>query len=101
MTQSSTTCRRGDVFFGRVTFSDDSGVKQRPAVVVSVDAVHESRADALIVPLTTRIDARRFGDHILADWESAGLPRPSLAKGILETIDRNTLGTRSEGAWDG
>lgn len=92
MTASSTTCSRGDVVMVGVRFSDGSGVKRRPAVVVSVEAVHAERADALIVPLTTNLSARRFGDHPLAHWESAGLPRPSMAKGVVETVERTTFG---------
>lgn len=92
MTASSTTCSRGDVVMVGVRFSDGSGVKRRPAVVVSVDAVHAERADALIVPLATNLSARRLGDHPLAHWESAGLPRPSMAKGVVETVERTTFG---------
>ena len=59
---------------------------------MSVDAVHESRADALIVPLTSRAGAQRFGDHLLLDWAAAGLPRASMAKGVVETVERSTFG---------
>ena len=90
-TPSSTSCSRGDVFFVNVRFSDGSGIKRRPAVVVSVDAVHTTRADALIVPLTTNLSARRFGDHLLTDWAAMGLPRPSMAKGVVETVERSTF----------
>jgi mRNA-degrading endonuclease toxin of MazEF toxin-antitoxin module len=80
-----------EVVFVAVRFSDGSGIKQRPAVIVSVEAVHASRADALVVPLTTNLAGRRFGDHPLLDWAAAGLPRASLAKGIIETVDRTTF----------
>ena len=90
-TPSSTTYRRGDIFFVNVRFSDGTGAKRRPAVVVSVDEFHASRADALIVPLTTNLRGRRFGDYLLQDWEAARLPRPSLAKGVVETVERSTF----------
>ena len=44
-----TPCSRGDVLFVSVRFSDGSGAKSRPVVVVSTDGVHVSRTDALIV----------------------------------------------------
>ena len=91
-TPSSTTCSRGDVVFVGVRFTDGSGVKQRPAVVVSVEGVHVSRADALIVPLTTRLATQRYGDRLLRDWAEAGLPRASMAKGVIETVDRSRFG---------
>jgi len=90
-TPSSTTCSRGDAFFVNVRFSDGSGIKRRPVIVVSVDAVHLSRADALIMPVTTRLGFQRFGDHVLVDWELAGLPRPSMVKGVVETVERSTF----------
>lgn len=90
-TPSSTLCNRGDVFLVNVRFSDGSGVKRRPVVVVSVDAVHSSRLDALIVPLTANVSVQRFGDYALVDWAESGLPRPSLAKGIVETLERSTF----------
>lgn len=91
MTPSSTPCERGDIVFVRVRFSDDSGAKRRPALVVSVGEVHEARADALIMPLTTRVDTIRFGDCLLSDWRQAGVPRPSLVKGVIETVARSTF----------
>ena len=90
-TPSSTSCSRRDVFLVQVRFSDGSGIKRRPVVVVSVDAVHAGRLDALIVPLTTNLAVRRFGYHSLADWATAGRPRPSMAKGVAETVERSTF----------
>ncbi|RIL02072.1 hypothetical protein DCC78_08340 [bacterium] len=90
-TPSSTACRRGDIFFVNVRFSDGTGTKRRPAVVVSVAEFHMSRADALIVPLTTNLRGQRFGDYLLQDWEAARLPRPSLAKGVVETVERSAF----------
>lgn len=75
-----------------VHYSDGSGIKRRPVVVVSVDAVHASRADALVVPLTTHFETVRFGDARLRDWRRAGLPRPSMAKGVIDTVARSTFG---------
>ncbi len=58
---------------------------------MSVEAVHASRADTLIVPLTTRLSPQRFGDYILIDWEAAKLPKPSMAKAVIETVERSTF----------
>ena len=67
-------------------------MKNRPVIVVSVDAVHASRHDALVVPLTTQLSVQRFGDHLLLDSAAAGLPRPSTAKGVVETVARARFG---------
>ena len=90
--RSSISFVRGSVVLVNVRFSDDSGIKRRPAVIVSVDSFHESRADALIVPLTSRLSTLRFGDYLLQDWDAAGLPRASMAKGLMETVERATFG---------
>lgn len=87
----STACSRGDVFLVALLFSDDSGVKRRPVVIVSVDAVHAERADSLIVPLTTNLTVQRFGDYLLKDYSQAGLPRASMAKGIVQTVERSAF----------
>jgi mRNA interferase MazF len=83
-----------------VRFSDGSGAKIRPAVVLSTDAYHAQRSDAILVSLTTNVASRRIGDHRLRDWKASGLPRPSLAKASLETIQRSafrrTIGTVSD-----
>lgn len=83
---------RGDIVLVRVRFSNDRGMKRRPAVIVSVDAVHDERADALIMPLTSRIGNPRYGDVVLQDWTAAGLPRESIFKGVVSTVDRSTFG---------
>ena len=101
MTQSSTISNlRGRIVLANVRFSDGSGTKRRPAIVMSTEEYHAGRSDAIVVAVTTRISPVRSGDHLLTDWQSAGLPRPSLAKGFVETLERTTfvrvLGTVSQ-----
>jgi mRNA interferase MazF len=72
-------------------YTDGEGSKRRPAVVVSSPAYHASKADAVIIPLTTRMSSNYFGDYDLVDWAGAGLPRRSRAKGVLATVERTTI----------
>ena len=44
---STTTYRSGQVLVVEVPFSDGSGVKRRPAAVVSVEAFHEGLPDVM------------------------------------------------------
>lgn len=74
---------KGDVVLVRYPFSDLSGAKVRPAVVVS--APHVSQ-DLLVVPLTSRITALLPGEFLLADWQLAGLNVTSAIKRGLYTI---------------
>lgn len=90
-TPSSIRCDPGDVVLVNFRFTDQSGVKRRPAVVVSVDAYHQSRADAVIVALSTQMGATYFGDCDLIEWQAAGLPRATKAKGVIETVSRRVV----------
>jgi hypothetical protein len=58
---------RNDVVLVAYPFSDRSGVKVRPAVVVSGE--HRSR-DVFVVPLTSKTDQMIEGEFTLTDWKS-------------------------------
>jgi mRNA interferase MazF len=86
--------RRGDVVLVRFIFSDETGERQRPAVVVSSDAYHQSRQEAIIAAITSRTDRILVGDHLIGDWQSAGLLFASVATGILRTIKQGMIARR-------
>lgn len=88
---SSTRYSPGDVVSVRIRFTGGVGVKIRPAVVLSNQQYHASRADAVVVALTTKMQNYYFGDYDIIDWQQAGLPRPSRAKGVIQTIERVTI----------
>ena len=91
-----TACSRGDVVLVSFAFTDESGAKRRPAVVVSSYAYHESRQEAIIAAITSRTDRNLVGDHPITDWRRAGLLFPSVATGIIRTI-RQTMIERKLG----
>jgi mRNA interferase MazF len=74
---------KGDVLLVRYPFTDLSGVKVRPAVVVH--APHPSQ-DSLIIPLTSRLTSLLPGKFLLKDWEKAGLNVPTAVKRGIYTI---------------
>jgi mRNA interferase MazF len=82
-----TAYSRGDVVLVGFVFSDESGKKLRPAVVVSSPAYHRARQEVIVAAITSNVRRRRlFSDHPIADWKGAGLLFPSLVTGILRTI---------------
>ena len=83
--------RHGDIVLVRFIFSDETGERQRPAVIVSSDAYHQSRQEAIIAAITSRIDRILVGDHLISDWHEAGLLFPSVATGILRTIKQGMI----------
>lgn len=92
-----TAYNRGDVVLVAFVFSDESGKKLRPAVVVSSAAYNRSRTEIVVAAITSNIRRRFFGDHLIADWKGAGLLFPSLVTGIFRTIKR-TMVDRKLGA---
>jgi mRNA interferase MazF len=83
--------KRGDVVLVRFIFSDETGERQRPAVIVSSGAYHQSRQEAIIAAITSRTDRILVGDHLINDWEGAGLLFPSVVTGILRTIKQGMI----------
>jgi mRNA interferase MazF len=88
---SSIAYEPGAVVGVLIRFSDGEGAKPRPAVIMTDDIYHTSRADAIVVALTTNLSSPRFGDCVLSDWSDAGLPLPSMAKASLHTIERSSI----------
>lgn len=74
---------KNDIILVRYPFSNLSGSKVRPAVVVN--AYHVSQ-DVIIVPLTSKVSPLLAGEFVLADWKAAGLNVASAAKRGLFTI---------------
>ena len=82
------TFRRGDVVLVPFPFSDLSTTKVRPAVVVSSTLYHTTKPDLLLAALTSKIAAATGPlDHVLNDWQAAGLHYPSALKPVLFTLD--------------
>lgn len=82
------TYSKHDVILVRYPFSDLSGAKIRPAVVVS--APHVSR-DVMIVPLTSKTASLLAGEFVLAAWKDAGLNVPTAVKRGLYTVQQRLI----------
>jgi len=80
-----TECSRGDVVLVSFVFTDESGERRRPAVIVSSDAYHQSRQEAIIAAITSRTD------RLISDWQGAGLLFPSVATAIIRTIKQGMI----------
>jgi mRNA interferase MazF len=82
---------RGDVVLVSFVFSDETGERRRPAVIVSSEAYHKSRQEAIIAAITSRTDRILAGDHLISDWQGAGLLFPSVVTGIIRTIKQGMI----------
>ena len=84
-------CDRGDVVLVGFVFSDESGRKVRPALVISASAYHRGRQEVIVAAITSNVRRRLFADHPLADWRAAGLLFPSLVTAIIRTVRRTMI----------
>jgi len=79
---------RGEVILVRYPFSDLSGSKIRPAVIVN--APHVSN-DVFILPLTSRTTSLLAGEFVLKDWSQAGLNVETAVKRGVYTVHQNLI----------
>jgi len=79
---------RGEVVLVRYPFSDLSGSKIRPAIIVN--ALHSSQ-DVFILPLTSKTKTLLTGEFILKDWNKAGLNIETAVKRGIYTIHKNLV----------
>jgi mRNA interferase MazF len=86
-----TTFDRGDVVLADLPFSNLSGMKRRPAVIVS--ASHPS-VDLFLLPLTTQTDHLQPGEFLLDDWHAAGLVSRSVVKRGIFTLETGCITRR-------
>jgi len=87
-----TPYQRGDVLFAEIVFSGSLGRKNRPVVVLSVDAFHQAGSKLIVAALTGNIlPPFRPGYTFINDWARAGLAKPSAMRGIVITIDENEV----------
>ena len=78
-------------------FTDQLGLKKRPAVVVSSAAYNGQRRDLVIMAITSQVRMPLgFGEAIFTDWQAAGLIKPSVLKPVFTTLEQ-TLVIRAMG----
>ncbi len=68
---------KNDVVLLRYPYSDLTGSKVRPAVVVSE---HHPSRDVIVVPLSSRIHKLFADEFVLSDWRAIGLTVPTAVK---------------------
>jgi mRNA interferase MazF len=83
-----TAIRRGDLVLVSFVFTSESGSKVRPALILSSATYHRGRREAIIAAVTSNVERRLAGDHLVREWKAAGLLFPSVVTGILRTIER-------------
>ncbi|MBI4556942.1 MAG: type II toxin-antitoxin system PemK/MazF family toxin [Candidatus Hydrogenedentes bacterium] len=76
-------------------FPGITGIKRRPAVVLSSDTFHATHADVIIGLITSHLGAAHTpSDYVLADWAEAGLKLPSAFRAFLVTMPSEAITAR-------
>lgn len=99
-----TSYKQGHVLLVPFPFTDQSGIKQRPAVVLSSSQYNQNRLDIILAPITSQISLA-IDEIRLANWKSAGLLKPSVVKPVIASFDitlvRRKLGALSDSDREG
>ncbi len=80
---STTIYKHGQVVVVNVPFSNQSGAKPRPALVVSTEGFHRKLPDVIVCPISSQ--SRYYqrpgpGDLPLHHWKAVGLRYPSTVR---------------------
>lgn len=87
-----------DVVLVPFPFTDQSGAKKRPAVIVSSIGYNTSRRDLVIMAITSQVrQPLSFGEALIDDWQAGGLVKPSVLKPVFTTIEQSLV-VRTMGA---
>lgn len=82
----------GDVVLVPFPFTDQSGAKKRPAVVVSGQNYNANRRDVVIMAITSQVRTPLgFGEAMVTDWQSAGLLKASVFKPVFATFEQGLV----------
>jgi mRNA interferase MazF len=82
----------GDVVLVPFPFTDQSGTKKRPAVVVSSHRYNASRRDIVIMAISSQVRTPLgFGETMVGDWQGAGLVKASVLKPVFTTIEQGLV----------
>lgn len=90
---NTTAFRFGDLVLVPFPFTDQTAIKKRPAIVVSSDAYQRQRPDVVLMAVTSQLlrPAGAVGEVLITEWQKAGLPKASLIKPVLTTIEKRLI----------
>ena len=79
---------KNDVILVRYPFTDLSGSKVRPAVIVSTPHVSK---DVFVVPLSSKTTSLLSCEFVLEDWSDAGLNVTTAVKRGIYTVNKSLI----------
>ena len=89
---ATTSYSFGGIVLVPFPFTDQTGIKKRPAVIVSSAAYNQARRDLVIMAVTSQLrPSGAFGEVIVSDWQAAGLIKPSVIKPVITTVEQTLV----------
>jgi len=85
--------QRGDIVFVPFQYSELTGGKVRPAVIISSAEFHTAERLYIVAAITSNLSASPLG-HAIGDLTSAGLKAPSAVRPVLLTLNTSVMGHR-------
>jgi len=93
-------CKQGGIVLVDFGFSEGTGFKKRPALVISSDGYRKGRREVIIAAIISNTKRVLIGDTRINGWKESGLLYPSLVTGIIRTVKNKmilrNLGTLSK-----
>lgn len=84
--------KRRDILLVPFPFSDQSGAKQRPALVISNDVFNEKSQDLLVCGMTSNLDNAYFTVFVKqADWKDGLYSESCVKVASILTIDKKIV----------
>lgn len=82
----------GEIILVPFPFTNLQTHKQRPAVVISTVAYQQQQQDVILMAITSnRQLPASFGDHVIRDWQTTGLLKPSVLKPLIATVEASLV----------
>ena len=82
----------GDVLLVPFPFTNQTALKQRPAVVVSSRAYNRARPDVIVMAITSQVKPiAGMGEVWISEWQLANLLKPSVIKPVFATLEQSLI----------
>lgn len=82
----------GDLVLVPFPFTDQTGAKKRPAVVISSGVYNTARRDIVLMAVTSQFrPTTGVGEVVVSDWQRAGSLKASVIKPVLTTIEKGLV----------
>ena len=81
----------GDIILVSFVFADETGTRRRPAVIISSKEYNQGRNEVIIAAITSNVTRILVGDHLIVNWQTAGLLYPSVSTGIIRTVKQQMI----------